>query len=124
MPGTVGLQPVSEKEVGRAVLRVVVRRRVAILGLALEVYVRTEVEIHRAVAVIVGGGHAGEAPLRRTGELKRVLTHGEPAIAVVQQKQRSCWKQDHEVLAAEIAEIDKESRSGIIEQPDSSALRN
>ena len=41
---------IAEQEVGWTVLRVVVRRRIAILVLALKVGVRAEVQVHAAIA--------------------------------------------------------------------------
>src|SRR5262249_39724871 len=69
------LQAVPEREVGRAILRIVIRHRVAILGLALEIDVRADVKIYPSVAIIVGGRHAREGALRRTAELEGARPH-------------------------------------------------
>src|SRR5881628_841722 len=63
---------VTHQEVGRSVLRVVVRRRIFVLIRTLVIKVETEINVEPAIAVIIGDGGAGEGSLRRIAEPKRI----------------------------------------------------
>ena len=76
---------VAHQKVGRAVLRIVIRRGIFVLPGALIVGVEAEVDVEPAVAVIVGSGRAGEGSLRRIRELERVGPLAKLASAFVQE---------------------------------------
>ena len=110
------VEAVAEQEIGRPVLRVVIRHRIAVLRLALVVDVAAEVEIQAAVAIVIGRGDAGERALRRRREAERIGQPGEPALAVVQKQQRLVGADQHQVLVAGVAQIDEQRAGRVVQQ--------
>src|SRR5258708_21136772 len=80
---------ITHHEIGRPVLRVVIRRRILVLVSALVIDVEAKVDIQPSVAVIVRNRCSGERPLPRICELKRVPLLAKPAAAFIQRQLRA-----------------------------------
>src|SRR5260370_28232829 len=89
---------VAQQEIGRTVLRVVVRHRIAILVVALVISVEAEINVQPAVAIIVGNGRAGKSSLRRSCELEGVRLQTEFSQSLVAEKQRATGPNDDQIL--------------------------
>ena len=107
--GAVGTQTVAKQKIRRAVLRVVVGRGIRVLRLALKIHVAAEVKIELAVAVEIGSRHAGESAARYGREPERVPAQAEMR-AFVQKQDRTAAAQHDQILAAGIAQVEKERR--------------
>ena len=108
---------IAKQEVGRAVLRVMIRDGVAILVLALEISVGAKVEIEPAVAIVIGGSHPGEAPLRVGAKVKSIRPEREGSIALIEKEDRTGRAQDHQILQTAVAEIEEQSAGGVVQNP-------
>ena len=96
--------------------------RIFVLIRALIVGVEAEVDIEPAVAIVVGGGRAGERSLRRIGELKRVGLEAKFAAALIQEQQRTVGAYDDQILPAVVVEVGENRAGRIFEQSDSGRL--
>src|SRR5579872_119812 len=77
---------VAHHEIGRAVLGIVIGRRIFVLAGALIVRVEREIDIQPSIAVIVSNGCSSKRSLRRSSELKSVWLLLEFAVTQIQKK--------------------------------------
>ena len=118
------IQTIAEQEVRWAVLRVVVRRRVAVLSFTLEIDVAAEVEVNSAIAVVVGRGNACERTLRSGCEVERVWHWGKVPLPVIEKEQWPAGSNQNKILEAGISQIDKQRACRFIENIQTRLFRN
>ena len=116
------IESISEKEIRRSILCVVVGCGITVLVFALEVDIAAEIQIDAAIVVKVCGGHSGKSTLRWTSKPKRIRTALKPAIAPVEKEQRTRRAQHYQVLQTAVAKIDEQRRRRVVKNPNSSVF--
>ena len=77
---------VAHHEVGRPVLRVVVRRWIFVLICTAVVDVQAKINVQPPVTIVVSHGRARESPLRSVGKLKCVRPEAKLSFALVEKQ--------------------------------------
>ena len=114
--GSGGGEFVAEEEVGGAIAGVFVGQGVAVLGAVAEEVIGAEIEIEVTVAVVIGGGHGGEAALGRGTEAEGVGVLLEFSAATIEEEEGAFGAEDDQVLLAGVAEIGEEGGGCGVEQ--------
>ena len=117
---------VAEEDARRTVARVVVRRgcpRFLLAG-AEKVRIDAEIQIEKAVAVVVGHRDGGQDALQRLTEAKRVRDVREAAFAIIDEEQRLRPGGEHEVLVAVVLDVDEQRLRRVVEHAESRTLRH
>src|SRR5215831_13870721 len=114
---------VVEQVVRRAVPRIEIRDRVAVLILTLEVDIRTKVKVDPAIEIVVSGSRSGESALRGRFEAKSFVLMMERPVSAVQEQQRSSRGDYQQVLPSDVSEIHKQGGDGVVQYANTGAFR-
>src|SRR6201999_4447594 len=85
-PTAIVRQFIAEEEVGRAVLRVVIRGWIAILVTIAKERIGAQIKIYAAVPIIIGRRHSGEPALRCSAKAERMRPVCESVFALVDEE--------------------------------------
>jgi hypothetical protein len=95
-----------------------------VLAGAIEIGVDAEIQIEKAVPVVIGHGNRGERALQRAFETERVLDLREPPGAIVHEQHRTDAGREHEVLVAVVLDVGEERLRRVVQNPDPGTFRD
>src|SRR3984893_9147209 len=106
---------VAHHEIGRAILSIVVRHRVAILVGALVKRVETKINVQPAVAIIICNGGSRERTSRRIFKAKRIRLDTKFSAAKIAKQQWTVRTHHNHILAAAVVEISEQCARSIFQ---------
>ena len=115
---------VAHHEIRRAVLGVIIRRRILVLVGALVIDVEAKVDIQPAVAVIIGNRGSCKCSLRRRSELKRVRLLAELSAALVQEQHWASRPNHDQILPPVVIDVDNQRARCVFEDADAGRFGN